>query len=398
MRDERHLKYIKAIRDINNVISNYKCDIEEVKKLTNKYGPDLSFDVYRNKTACLPSLNKYMKIIRELADENYNDSADVLDGFEKRILILQEQFNHIRDKYVADTYLSKKQIHDYINHDSQSSLESAQKDFKQRLDSTKRLKRIIVTTLVIVAILIPSTMFLFSVNEKKEQYKEQCIEQYNKADELMKNGNYGEAVEAFSKSDGYKDSDDKIKECIKQANSKVEVGSTYFFGSYEQDGNKDKGKEPIAWQILAKEDNKILIVSKYGLDYKEYSDERENITWENCTLRDWLNSTFMDSAFSKDEKSQVQVTTVKSDRNPKYDTNPGNNTEDKIFLLSIQEAEKYFACEADRSIGEWWWLRSPGGTSYYAASVSNDGSIYYVGNNVNYHDNEVRPALWLEIE
>ncbi|MBP3870416.1 MAG: hypothetical protein J6E46_05535, partial [Faecalicoccus sp.] len=295
---------------------------------------------------------------------------------------------------------SKEKIH-ACNNKIAAVKRTQEKQKKTRIKIGAAVAAIIALVLIYTQIIVPKVII---PNQK-----------YNEAVELMNNGNYEEAVAAFKDMNGYKDSDDKIKECIKEANSKVEVGSTYFFGNYEQDGNEDKGKEPIAWQVLAKEDNKILIVSKYGLDCKKYNDERTDVTWETSTLRNWLDSTFIDTAFSEDEKSQIQTTTVTADKNLKYDTNPGNDTQDQVFLLSIQEVEKYLDSNHERTatatvyatnngayIGSsgncYWWLRSPGTYSTGAASVSDDGSIYYRGFDVNSGGKAVRPALWLGIE
>ena len=98
----------------------------------------------------------------------------------------------------------------------------------------------------------------------------------------------------------------------------ADVGDIIEFGAYEQDNEKSNGKEPIEWQVLAKEDNKILVISKYALDAKPYNTEFENVTWETCTLRTWLNETFLDEAFSKAEKSMIQTTEVSADKNPDY--------------------------------------------------------------------------------
>ncbi len=48
--------------------------------------------------------------------------------------------------------------------------------------------------------------------------------------------------------------------------SVVEVGDVIYFGSYEQDNNLSNGKEEIEWIVLAKENRKALLISKYALD------------------------------------------------------------------------------------------------------------------------------------
>lgn len=202
----------------------------------------------------------------------------------------------------------------------------------------------------------------------------------------------------------------KINEKLKTAN----IGDTVLFGVYEQDNNLENGPEPIEWQVLAKEDGKALVISKYALDCQPYNTEYEDVTWESCSLRNWLNSTFLNDAFSVDEKAMIQDTKVSADKNPEYDTDPGSATTDTVFLLSTNEAKQYFSSDEARKCAPteyavanrayinsgncWWWLRSPGHNQYRAAYVSYDGSVYYTGPGVHYDRDCVRPALWINLE
>ena len=208
----------------------------------------------------------------------------------------------------------------------------------------------------------------------------------------------------------------KYGEVLKAAN----VGDTIKFGKYEQDNNLSNGKEDIEWIVLDKKYKKILLISKYVLDCKQYNTELTDVTWETCSLRKWLNETFMDSAFDGAEKTIVKESKVSADKNPKKDTNPGNATTDKIFLLSINEANKYFDRNKERKcipteyakangaytiigytkndVPTWWWLRSPGNYQKRAAFVAEDGSVFYNGDVVNSDCVCVRPAVWVSIK
>ena len=209
----------------------------------------------------------------------------------------------------------------------------------------------------------------------------------------------------------------KYGEVLKAAN----VGDTIKFGKYEQDNNLSNGKEDIEWDVLAKEDNSVLLISKYALDCKQYNADYVGVTWETCSLRQWLNGTFLNDAFSTEEQSLIQDTYVSADANPKYDTNPGNATTDKVFLLSINEANKYFGSDDDRKCIPteyakangaytsssntkngvptcYWWLRSPGNLQRSAGYVFDDGSVYYDGGLVHADDVCVRPALWINLD
>lgn len=189
-------------------------------------------------------------------------------------------------------------------------------------------------------------------------------------------------------------------------------------GTYEQDNDTSNGKEDIAWLVLEVKDGKALVVSKYALDCKQYNTSNTNVTWETCTLRKWLNTDFINSAFSSDEKAKIPTVTVSADKNHGYSANPGNATQDQVFLLSITEANKYFnstgarQCEpTDYAVanGAWesvdgncgWWLRSPGVTQYSAHSaayVHNSGGVYESGCDVDIGTSAVRPAMWISID
>ncbi len=246
---------------------------------------------------------------------------------------------------------------------------------------------------------------------------------YKKALAAADAGNYSEAYLLFSNNPDYKDSNSKIAEFkplyIKNLLSKAKVGDTYTFGAYEQDNDTSNGKEDIEWRVLAKEEGRILVISEYALDCQQYNTEGTDVTWETCSLRKWLNETFLKEAFSAEEQKMIPETKVTADKNPSYSTDPGNDTTDKVFLLSISEAEKYFSDDEDRKCVPTayaidrgaitssnftkggkatcrWWLRSPGFDSYYAAGVYGNGDINYYGDYVDDNHNCVRPALWIE--
>ena len=243
---------------------------------------------------------------------------------------------------------------------------------------------------------------------------------YNIAISLVNEGKVIEGYESLIALDGYKDSEKKAEEIrakyVAEKIKNAQVGDYIVFGSYEQDNNTSNGKEDIEWLVLAKEGSKILVVSRYALDYKPYHSSNTDVTWETCSLRTWLNGTFMNAAFDSEEKKLILSTTVTADKNPKYfDTDPGKNTTDKVFLLSITEVNKYFKSDSARQCKGtaycyaqsaddaktgfcWWWLRSPGNGRDSAALVSSDGDVGKGGLDVDYSGIAVRPALWINPE
>lgn len=235
---------------------------------------------------------------------------------------------------------------------------------------------------------------------------------YDRAIKLIDSGDY-QAACALLAGLTYKDSAEKLQSIKPLLLAKANPGDTVFFGAYEQDNNTSNGKEDVEWLVLEVKDGKALVVSKYALDCKQYNTSNTNVTWETCTLRKWLNNDFINAAFSSYEKAMIPTVTVSPDKNS---TNPGNATQDQVFLLSITEANKYFGSDSARQCKPtdyavangsreshsgnlcWWWLRSPGSTQDSAAYVYSSGGVIESGNDVDYNDGAVRPAMWISIK
>ena len=166
---------------------------------------------------------------------------------------------------------------------------------------------------------------------------------------------------------------------------------------------------------MKKEGNQVLLLSKYVLDAKPYNKEWEDVIWETSDIRQWLNNEFYTTAFNKAEKAKIQTSLIKNEDNSKYGTSGGNDTEDKVFLLSEKEAETLFSDEEERIAkateyaeksgvyvkkekGAWWWLRSPGRNSGSAAEVIIFGWVHGYGDSVYNFDDGVRPALHLNLQ
>ena len=105
--------------------------------------------------------------------------------------------------------------------------------------------------------------------------------------------------------------------------------------------------EPIKWRVLKKNGNTLFVMADQALDYKLYHEPGGEITWENCGLREWLNKDFYETAFNSAEQEAVVTQTVVNADNPYFGTEGGNNTRDKVFLLSLSEVvnPEYGFCE-----------------------------------------------------
>ncbi len=249
-------------------------------------------------------------------------------------------------------------------------------------------------------------------------------EKYSSAVDLMNEGKYSEAIEMFTELDGYKDSKERIEKCeasiLETELKTTEVGDSLSFGKYEQDGDISNGKENIEWQVLKKEEGRVLVVSKYILDYISYNTTYTEVTWETCSIRNWLNTDFVNDTFggNKDYIESVRVTTKD---NTRHTTKGGNDTIDKVFVLSVEEVNEYLPYEASRvttgtryvSVSnqkthyrdDEWMLRTPASEQSKILYIRNDGDYGYEYFNDKYVDCEcsvninlgVRPAMWISI-
>ena len=197
-----------------------------------------------------------------------------------------------------------------------------------------------------------------------------------------------------------------------------------YFGNYYQSNSSTK--EPIKWRVLSVNGNDAFLLADQNLDSKLYNKIYTDVTWATCTLRTWLNGIFLNTAFTSAEQVAIKNTTVVNEDNPYFGTEGGENTTDKVYLLSIAEASNTAygfngefrtysetrvakntayakECGARTSTSTeyegngYWWLRSPGNYSYRASSVSNYGCGSGYGNNVDDGSGAVRPALHLNL-
>ncbi len=307
---------------------------------------------------------------------------------DEQIDICRRKIEEIEDKEIADRIEAKRKAE----------------------EEAKKRKKIIAITVPIVCACFAFLFVLEMVIIPNVKY--------NEAMELYNAEKYQDAYTTFNEI-SYKDSESKALECLfllQNPNlSGIKKGDTVKFGFYEQDNNWDNGKEEIEWIVLNVAGNKALVISKYALDFREYNFSYEDEPWEKCTLRTWLNGTFLNSAFGSKHQEFIPSVSVPADKNPEYSTNPGNATKDKVFLLSITEAEKYFTTDESRKCaptayataqGEssysnnttGWWLRTPGNEPHYAAVVYHSGMVTYYGNSVGPGcRNFVRPAMWIKV-
>lgn len=219
----------------------------------------------------------------------------------------------------------------------------------------------------------------------------------------------------FDESEWHKYSSEQIKEYFDDK----EIGETIVFGKYEADNDEENGKEDIEWYILDKQEDKVLLFSKYVLDANKYNEMYEGYLWEYSTIRQWLNNDFIDTAFDNEERKLIN----KSELSTSANDGKHEETEDYVFLLSLEEAEQYITLEkyikgiptdyaiargvrvstSDEGAGMTdWWIRHPGfnnmGSTRDVAYVSAEGSLDLQGEPAYFEDYGIRPALWVSLE
>ena len=191
------------------------------------------------------------------------------------------------------------------------------------------------------------------------------------------------------------------------------VRPVVFFGNYEQDHDHSNGAEVIEWLVLDENaDGQELLLSRNAIESKPYDEGWRGSGWEASSIRSWLNNRFLES-FSDLDRIYILDSLLYQDANSMYATPGCGSTTDKVFLLSIAEAEKYLPALNARLCGVTqyaadhgakteggacnWLLRTPGQDSGKISFVNNGGWVNYEGDNSYASHYGIRPAMWADI-
>ena len=181
------------------------------------------------------------------------------------------------------------------------------------------------------------------------------------------------------------------------------IGSTIRFGALDQDNEPQNGSEPIEWIVLDRTEDRLLVLSKLAIACLPYNSAAGATSWQTCSLRNWLNGVFLQTAFSPAQQQQIVT----------FDS----PLSDAVFLLSADEATRYFASASDRMTGATqtaaadgayrengvcgWWLRDTGDSDAVAARVNIHGEILTGSSSeggVERQDYAVRPCMWISTD
>ena len=295
-----------------------------------------------------------------------------------------------------------------------------EKDDGKKNHKKRKLKPVLTIILVALGIVAMSiilvcviTMVIVPTIRNNKAEKENN-DKYNKAIDLINEGEYIQAYELLTNLNGFKDSLAKADEIrpiyLKEKIKRKNVGDYIVLGSYEQDNDFTNGKEDIEWLILEKQDNRILVISRYVIDCRPYNEQTGSSgTWASCTLRTWLNSDFANGAFDADEKNMIHLSLSTEE------------TTDRLFIFSVDEAGSCFDSAEIRKCSPTayaisqgatlssrndtlekkptcvWWLRTTGINENYGAYVNLTGYIIKSGQPVT-TSSGIRPAMWIKLD
>ena len=184
----------------------------------------------------------------------------------------------------------------------------------------------------------------------------------------------------------------------------AKIGDTVTFGYFYGE---------IEWLVLDKKEDALLLQSKNVLETMQFNKKYGSIEWSESFMRKWLNGVFFLKTFSESEKLSILETEIPDTQNPAYGYRR-EKSRDKVFLLSIEEAKKYYSSDKERMAfssetakeqgvlfdkyngASPWWLRTPGYDKRRSAVVSSEGDIREMGAYNDYGTVSVRPAVWVD--
>ena len=261
-------------------------------------------------------------------------------GSESELESAAKRFSDIPD--YKDAAELRRQCKDKIE-----ALQAAGKAEQERIaeeQKQKKKKMLIALISGIPAILVIAAIITVPMIVKASRY--------NKAVEMLENGQYDDAKAAFSELSGYKDSNSRIteidsvlehqqkeqqkKEMLDQLKD-VSVGDAVDFGNYE-------------WYVVSTADNQVTLLCKDLVATKQFSSKAYS-TWETCELREWLNHEFYNK-FSSVEKTVI-IKTLHNTSNTN-ETEIINEYEDYVYLMDFSSAKRLK--NNLRECGSDWWV------------------------------------------
>lgn len=188
---------------------------------------------------------------------------------------------------------------------------------------------------------------------------------------------------------------------------------TCFMGNYPQ--TKNRLILPIEWIILDDKDDCQLLLSRYLLDIMPYDSNPYAVTWETSGIRRWLNGKFYSIAFNEEERDQilqVRIDNKTTGEKATWESDSGNDTTDKVFLISHHEAEDLYGLKEKEKTayptgyaitrknenGNWYWTRTTGRQPNMVVSLNSgmNSANRFCHYFVNNAEGGIRPSMWVK--
>ena len=242
-----------------------------------------------------------------------------------------------------------------------------------------------------------------------EENMKRANDAYMELGKLFSEWPYPEAIESDYNPEG-----DQIEDGFFVFDDEVFLGAILQLGRYPT--RSDNSFMPLDWYVIEVGDDDATLIADRCIDCRPYHSRRGPVTWATSDIRTWLNTIFFERAFNSDEASVVLNTTLINSENNRYGIHGGNDTVDKVFLLSVDEASEYFAdwrdlaatitefaekrgayCDSEkRGI---WWLRTPGRVADSVSYIAADGYVHDYDGRMALADNySVRPAIRIRLK
>ena len=387
----------------------------------------------RQEAKTIPEYGHAINYFRSTGLAEYKDSAKLADECRTAIAEIEEQQRKERAakeeaerqrkeaeaKAAAERAEQERQRREY---EAKIAAEEAerQRNEQEKAEAARKKKKTTIG-IIIAAIIVIGIVVAFVISKIVIPGK-----QYEEAENLLTESNYYEAYQAFGALGSYKDSavraasieTDHITDIRYAQICEAQPGDTVRWGHYEQDQNADNGQEEIEWIVLSVENGQAYMISKYVIDEQPYNSVWTDVTWESCSLRGWLNESFYQTAFSREEQSKIIPQLTDFDFTIEWDNFSHHfHFEDYVSMLGEGEAEKYKDALGEYTMGydvhllpkfvvkEWWLkglyaygsLKSTGelGLGDEFAPITTDGGNH--GGLQNDASKGIRPVIIIDL-
>ena len=328
------------------------------------------------------------------ADMHESESPEKECVYQRALELQSHQDSYEDQKQALDLFQSIYFYKDADRHANQCTFRA----WEIRWEKRKKIAFKVIPVVAMVAIVAFIAFFVNQDIEKNRAEQQALAVKYDQAAELVENGEYALAIDAFTKLGDYSDAAERVEDirATLEENQLMglrnsQVGDRVEFGFYH---DHDTGRYGNEWQVLARDGDRLLLITNTTVGMRKYNDSENDISWQNSTLRTWLNGEFMEDAFTDSQRDMVQTTDVTCD--------DGTVVQDRCYIISADEARELFQATEDweinhdRTTTDNWWLRSSSTDSEHKDIGWMNGSLFLDGYTPT-STCGVRVAVWVEV-